>query len=459
VKNGLLVCALLFWQAAGFAEERKYSVLFTNDFTYQKNRLAADPDQYFNSSSMFLKYGNWAGGLTFRGYNFYKQATSYTLPQFEFDLYRKYVQYTAPQFEIQAGDFHSMLGRGLVLSVLQNDKAYRDRTVLGGDFRFHSGKWRIRTLGGTVEDELQEQKWGIAGAEISREYWKGNRVGFHSSYIHDVETFLNAGDRLTWSASLSADTLPGGFSYYTEIGRLDRDDPYFRDGSAYYSNVGWTRKGVTLLFEYKRYENFDNGLNNPPSADRGDEIVELGDSETLRLYSQYSFFNPDIIAFVSIGKAREFDATGPQVYAGINGSDIAGRLDFSFGYSYKDTYYPIKIFDGQATFRFTNVLALGLTARDKRFHQGGYRFNERDWAPQISWAPYGSVYFQRQYSRDLIDGRHYFNSWGLHINFRRDSYFEFSTGRVRGGEVCASGQCFFVPPFRGWKVGLFTTMR
>ena len=459
MKKRLLVCALLLWRAAGFAEERKYSFLFTNDFTYQKNRLASDPDQYLNSSSMFLKYGNWAGGLTLRGYNFYKQASNITLPEFEFDLYRKYVQYTARQVEFQAGDFYSMLGRGLVLSVLQNDKVYRDRTVLGGDFRFHSSKWQIRTLGGRVEDEVQEQKWGIAGAEISREYWKGNRAGFHSSYIHDIETFQDAGDRVTWSVSLNADTLPGGFSYYTELSRLNRKDPFLEDGSGYYANAGWTRKGVTLLLEYKKYRDFDNGLNNPPTADRGDEGVELSDSETLRLYTQYSFFNPDIIAFVSIGKAREFDATGPQVYTGINSSDIAGRLDFSFGYSYKDTFYPIKIIDGQATFRFTNALALGLAARDKRYRQGGYQFNERDWVPQISWAPYGSVYFQRQYSRDLIDGRHYFNSWGLHVNFRRDSYFEFSTGRVRGGEVCASGQCFYVPPFRGWKVGLFTTMR
>jgi hypothetical protein len=119
----------------------------------------------------------------------------------------------------------------------------------------------------------------------------------------------------------------------------------------------------------------------------------------------------------------------------------------------------VKIVDGQATFRLTSAIAAGFSARDKRFSEGSYRFTEQDWIPQISWAPYGSIFFQRQYSRDLIDGQHYFNSYGVHINVKRDSYVEVSTGRVRGGQVCASGQCFFVPPFRGWKIGLFTTVR
>jgi hypothetical protein len=459
VNRGLLFCFLLLWLKPGLGEERKYTFLFTEDFSYQKNRLAEKPDQYYNSSSVFLKYSNWSGGLTLRGTNYYKQAPNFTLQDPEFTLYRKYVQYATPNLELQAGDFHSMLGRGLVLSVLQNDKAYHDRTVLGGDFKYHSRRSQIRALGGSVEDELKQQKWRVAGAEVSREYWKGNRLGFHGSYISDARTYENLKDRLTWSFSWNAEKLPAGFSYYAEIARLDFRTSTRNDGSAYYSNVGWTRKNITLLFEFKKYSNFDNRLNNPPSADRGDEGIELADSDTLRLYSQYSFFNPDIITFLSIGRTSEFGLAGPQIYAGITASEVGGRMDFSFGYSFKETLYPITIVDGGATFRFTPAIAAAFTARDKRYHIGAYAFNERDWTPQISWAPYGSVFYQRQYSEAIIDGRHDFNSYGLRINIKRDSYLEFSTGRVRGGEVCSSGQCFYHPPFRGWKIGLFTTVR
>lgn len=461
MKKCLILCALLLCHANGFAEEKNYSYLFTNDFAYQKNRFANEPDQFINSSSLFVNWGQWSGGLNLRGYNYYRQATNYTLPDSEFDFHRKYIQYTAENFELQAGDFQSMLGRGLVLSVLPNEKAYRDRTVFGGDFRYHSNKWRIRALGGNVEDELKEQKWRIAGAEVSREYWKGNRVGFHASYIHELNSisFFKKGDRLTWSISLNADALPGGFSYYTEISRLQIDDAFWQDGSAYYGNLGWTKNNVSLLLEYKKYSNFDNGLNNPPSADRGDEVVDLIDSETLRLYSQYSFFSPDIIAYVSVGRVEEAGISGPHVYAGANASDIAGRLDFTFNYGFKETYYPVKITEGQATFRITGVVAADLSMRDKRYSEDEFRFQETDWTPQISWAPYGAVFYQRQYSHRLIRGRHNFHNYGFRFNFRRDSYLEFSTGTTRGGEVCSSGQCIFMPPFSGWKVGVFTTMR
>lgn len=454
----LLWFLLLGWETAR-AEEKKFSFLFTDNFTYQKNRLANPPDQFLNDSSLFLKYGSWAGGLTLRGYNYYRQAPNYTLQDSKADLHRKYIQYARPNFEFQAGDFYSILGRGLVLSVLQNEKAYRERTLFGGDLGLHSKNWKLRMLGGRVEDELQMERWRVAGAEVSREHWKGNRVGLNASYIHDSKTFMDVGDRLTWSIQWNADALPGGFSYYAEIGRLKIDDAFRPDGSGCYANVGWTREKVTLLLEFKKYRDFDNGLNNPPSADRGDEAVDLADSETLRLYAQYSFFNPDIIAFLSIGRARDSAETGPQIYTGANGSEIGGRLDFSFGYSFKETYYPGKIVDGQATLRLTSTVAAGFAIRDKRFSQGEYRFNERDWMPQISWAPYGSVFFGRQYSHAPIDGHHHFNSYGFRINIKRDSYFEFSTGRTRGGEVCAAGQCFYMPPFRGWKIGILATVR
>jgi hypothetical protein len=459
VKKGLILFVLLLCCVNGFAEEKKYSYLFTNDFTYQHNQFANEPDQLYNSSSLFIKWGRWSGGLNLRGYNYYKQSTYYTLPDAEFDFHRKYIQYTTPNLELQAGDFSAMLGRGLVLSILPNEKAFRDRTILGGDFRYHSGKWQIRTLGGSVEDELKEQKWQVGGAEVIREYWKDNRVGVHASYVHDSRSFLEVGDRTTWSVSLNADTLPGGFNYYAEISRLQVQDAFQPDGSGYYANLGWTRKNLNFLVEFKKYNDFNNGLNNPPSADRGDESLDLIDSETLRLYSQYSFFNPDIIAYVSVGRVEEAGMAGPQVYAGVNASEIGERLDFSFNYEIKDTAYPVKITEGHATFRITSVFAAELSARDKRYSEGDFEFQETDWTPQLSWAPWGAVFYQRQYSHRLIRGHHNFNNYGFRFNFRRDSYFEFSTGMLRGGEVCASGQCFYMPPFSGWKVSVFTTVR
>jgi hypothetical protein len=134
-------------------------------------------------------------------------------------------------------------------------------------------------------------------------------------------------------------------------------------------------------------------------------------------------------------------------------------LDVSFNYGLKDTAYPVKITELHATFRITSVFAAELSARDKRYSEADFKFQETDWTPQLSWAPWGAIFYQRQYSDRLIRGHHNFNNYGFRFNFRRDSYFEFSTGMLRGGEVCASGQCFYMPPFSGWKVSVFTTVR
>ncbi len=463
MRTALVGWAILLCCRSGFAQdqppEKRISLQFVEDFTYQRSLLATSPNQFYNASSLFAKWRNWSGGLTLRGNNYYKQASNYTLPDSQFDLYRKYVQYTATSFEAQGGDFYAVLGRGLVLSVLQNDKAFRDRTVLGGDFRYHAGGWKIRALGGRVQDEFKVNEWHVAGGEVIREYWKGNRFGVHAGYIRDAGPYQLLGDRTTWSVSWSADKLPKGFSYYTEISRLRWLDSILDNGSAYYSNVGWTHDHVSLLLEYKKYWNFNNELNNPPSADRGDESVDLYDSETIRLYSQYSFFSPDIIPYVSVGRVRETGASGPHVYGGVNASELGGKLDLSFNYGVKKTIYPLKIADGRMVCRLTDRIALDLSARDKRFTRGNYRFNEIDLAPQISWAPYGAVFLQKQYSKQPVDGRHHFYSGGIRVNVRRDSYVEFSTGATRGGEVCSSGQCVFLPAFRGWKVAVFATVR
>jgi hypothetical protein len=453
--------ALLFLCVSGYAQNQrnKPSFFITDDFVFQDNKLAKESDQFSNSSSLFVKWANWAGGLTVREFNFYKQSSNWTLPETQYDLYRKYIQYTTPKFEIQAGDFHSMLGRGLVLSVLQNDKIFRNRTIMGGDFRYHSGGWDVRALGGKVEDELKQQNWTVAGGEATREYWKGNRVGVRTSYILDSKTYQQLGDRATWSVSANADKLPAGLSYYVEIGRLNFRDAYIPDGSGYYSNLGWTHRNLTLLFEFKKYTNFDNELNNPPSADRGDLASNLYDSTTTRLYSQYALFGNQVLPFFSIGRAREGIGVGPQYFGGVNATNIREKLDFSFSYGVKDIFYAVKTAEGRILYRFTDRLSAEFYSRDKRYTQRSYQFNEDDYSAQISVAPYGAVFFQKQYSRNLIDHRHNFYSGGIRINVKRDSYFEFSTGAQRGGEVCSGGQCIFLPPFKGWKIGVYAVYR
>jgi hypothetical protein len=438
----------------------KFNFFFNNDFTYQRNELADGQNQYYNSLSFFGKYGRWSGGWTLRTNNFYKQAPNLTLDEPEVDLYRKYIQFSTENLNVQAGDFYAMLGRGLVLSVLQNDKALRERTILGGDVRYERKFFRIRALGGTVEDELGDQKWAVYGTEAAVEYIRNHRVGFQLSYIDEIRTYWEQGPRTTYSVNFQGAKLLGMFNYYAEVARLDFDREDMRDGTGIYADLEFSRKRFSCLVEYKRYDHFDNGMNNPPVVDREDEVSILQDTAGIRFYAQYALFDPDIVVFANVGRIREFDSAGYHVYGGLRAEDLLHeKINFTLSYGVRDIYYPVKKTEVEFLYRFTDSLSLECSARDKRYSEAYFKFNEQDYIAQFSWSPYGSAYFQYQYSEQEINDRHDFFSGGIRVNIFEGSYVELSGGTVRGGQICAGGQCYFMPPFEGFKLGVYTTLK
>lgn len=457
----LAFLALALWTSPLYAfDYGKFTFFFTNDFTYQNNQLVNEGNQYYNSLSFFGKYGKWSGGVTLRANNFYEQDPNLTLEDGNLDLYRKYIQYSTEDLNVQAGDFYAMLGRGLVLSVLQNDKAFRERTILGGDVRYEHKFLRIRALGGTVEDELGSQKWAVYGTEADVEYVKNNRVGFQLSYIDDVRTYWELGPRTTYSVSFQGANLLGMFNYYAELARLDFDHEDMKDGTGVYADLEFNRDRFSCLVEYKNYDHFDNGMNNPPVVDREDEVNILRNTSGVRFYAQYSLFEPDVVIFANVGRIREYDSAGYHVYGGVRAEDLLHeKINVSFAYGVRDLNYPVKKTEADFLYRFTETLSLEVQARDKRYGNSYFKFNEQDYVSQFAWSPYGSVYFQYQYSEQRINDRHDFYSGGVRVNVLEGSYVELSGGTVRGGEVCAGGQCIFMPPFEGFKIGVYTTIK
>lgn len=435
-----------------------FTFYFNNDFLYQRNSLAEESDQFYEAFSFFGKYGNWSGGATMRTFNFLKQDPN-TTRETDFELQRQFIRYSSKNFNIQAGDFYSLLGRGMTLSVLQNDKALRDRTIFGGDARFQSEKVTLRVLGGTVEDELQSRKWRVAGAEGEVNVYRSNRVGAHFSYITDVDTFYGRGPRTTFSVSAAGDKLFDLLSYYAEVSRLKFENEWDPAGSGIYTNIGVARKNVSVMVEYKRYKDFDNELNNPPPADRDDEVTNLYDAESGRVYVQYSFFNPDLVLFLSAGRVREFDISGNHFYGGFTVEDLWEKVTASLTIGRKELDFPIKRVDGDFIYSLTDALSVEFQVKDKWYETPYSRFDERDFMTQFACSPYGAVFFQYQYSARVINDRQNFYNGGVRVNVWEGSYIEASGGSLRGGEVCAGGQCFYMPPFEGFKLALYTTFK
>lgn len=423
------------------------------------------PDQFQAVLSLVANQGPWTGGLTVRDVNFYQQNPNLTLERPTASLYRKYIKYSANQWSLQAGDFNTLIGRGLLLSVVENAAILQEKTILGGDARGRFGPVEVHALAGTVTTDDRTQQWRITGGEASVEVFRGNRVGILGSTIEDGRVPLrkpHVGRRQCRSASASGKDLFGTLDYYAELGRmdfLDQPAPFFqmpvdpRHGDGAYGNLSFHPRAWFLMAEYKNYKNFDNALSAPPLADRDTERNDLFRSTGRRIYGQYSFKDPDLTLFLSAGRYRELFDAGHNVYGGFKVQDAFDRLDLSCTYGQRTVQYQEKRTDAALTWRFTPLWSLGLTLRDQRNRPPwSAPYEETDFTVQVARSPRYAVYVLQQRSTvPVFDATRLFYG-GLRVNFRRGSYLDCSGGRLRGGEVCAGGQCITLPPFRGWKL-------
>jgi hypothetical protein len=435
----------------------------TNDTLYQYNQLTGDDgqNQFYQTLTLFANYGKWSTGIALRGNNFFKQTPNLTLGDPQLDIYRKYIQYNSRHLDITVGDFYSLLGRGMVLSVLENRDVLRERTILGGDIRYNRGRLDIRALAGRIQDETEDQEWMLAGGEIKLEYLKNHRIGVHFSYIDDIDTRRGLGERIAYSVSLGGSRLLKNLSYYAEAAFLDYRQPGALNDNGYgiYSNITYSKSHFTCSLELKRYKDFNNEMNNPPTADRADEISSINDTTGVRAYVQYAFFEPDITLFFNVARYKEYDDIGNHIYGGISIEDLMERLNLSLSYGVRDIRYPIKRLDGHMIYEFAGRWSGEITFKDRRYRDKRFIFKEIDHGFQVSYAPYVSLFFLHQYSHNRIAGLNHFFSGGIRVYLSGGTALELTGGAIRGGQICSGGQCFVAPPFKGLKCSLLHTFK
>lgn len=426
----------------------------SDEFLFNRNNTADKPNQFYEEFSIFANYKKWSSNFTLRINNFYKQSPNETLPNNNFDLFRKSVHYKSKVLSVTFGDFYSLLGRGLVLSVLKNSDILRERTIFGGIADLNLKRFDVKGLGGIIKDETNSQSWNLAGGEFKYRFYKKNIAGFHFSRIDDIDTFRNLGERFTYSFSIQGSEFLKYFSYYTEIAFLDFTENSSKRGKAVYSNITFNRGHFTISAEYKSYENFNNEMNNPPIADRADEVSTITDSNGGRILFSYTFFDPDISLFFNIGSYREYTEKGTHIFAGINSQDLWDRLTFSISYGVKNIIFPVKKFSADMIYQFSDTLSMEVSSKDKRYRDGNFFFNEKDNSIQISVYPFVSLTFLFQYSYNKIMGLNDFFSSSLTLYFKNNLEISVTGGNIRGGQICSGGQCFIMPPFKGFKLSV-----
>jgi len=455
---GVLLISLSCWKLPAISWGG-FSLVLTNETLLQRNRAASRPDQLYQLLHLVGTYKDWSSGLTLRLKNFLKQTPDMTLPRLEFDFYKAFVRYQGKKLRAQAGDFHAMLGRGLVLAVLPNEKLYRDWSIRGGDVEFLSDHLRIRTLGGLVRDEAGGQGWSLFGTEAIFRYVRAHDAGWHLSYIDDRGEGGRLGPRLTGSLSFSGSFWSDRITYAAETAFLSFQDERLPAGSAGFASLSYHRGRWLVTVEAKRYLNFANELNNPPNADREDEPGVLGDGQTVRLFLQYALPDPDLLVLLNAATVSEYGVRGEHLYAGMMAQDLFDRISASLTVGVRRLLYPVLRIDANLQWMLGGPWSLETNYREKGYRNGAFRFLERDILVQLAKARLGSFSVQYQYSAQPVMGRHHFLSCSARWDVSAAAYVEATGGWLRGGEVCAQGQCFQAPPFRGVKLSFFAVFR
>jgi hypothetical protein len=437
---------------------KSFNFIFTDEFYYNYNYLSENSNQFYNAFSVFSNFKNWSLGITLRGNNYLKQDPNTTFDKLQVDQYKKFFRYSGANTEIHVGDFYSLLGNGLVLSVLKNDTILQDRSILGGKLKQTFGKIDFRVLGGRVKSTVNLQEWWVIAGESYLKYDKKHNIGLHFSYIDDGgETFQELGRRFTYSVSLSGNRFFNNFSYDIEFASLQLMDREGQDGLGFFSKLSYSKGAFYALVEYKNYQDFYNGLNNPPNADRSDEISQPNNADGGRLYLQYSLLSPDLMLYLNFGRYQENGYLGNHIYGGFNLEDYLDKFSLNASFGVRDLYYPVKKTDLHLIYEINQIWSLEFSFKDKRYRDSAFKFNEVDHVLQVSCAPHFSISLIHQYSYSKIIGLNHFYSLGFKYNFSSSSFIELAGGTVRGGEVCSGGQCYKAPPFKGLKVSFFRT--
>ncbi len=435
-----------------------FNFYFTEEFTYKQNKLANRENQYYNILSLFANYRNLSFKMSLRGHNFFKQEANTSFDEMQYDIYEKQLNYQSKSLKISVGDFNSMLGRGLVLSILKNSDIFQEKSILGGNIRLDlKNNVQINLLGGEVKSDLEDQVWHVYGGEIGWDYLTHHRIGLHFSRIDDVDSWRNLGRRHTFSFSLKGDKLFKYLNYYVEAASLTFDNKNHENGYGVFAKLGYHMNRISIFSEYKKYEDFNNELNNPPVADRSDEYVVLGDSEGFRIFFEYAFPEPDISFHLNIGWNREYSESGLHLYGGIGLEEMMDWLTLNLSYGVRDVIYPIRKTDLDGSFLLSDTLSLDFYFKDKRYTDKSFQFTEQDLQVQLNFVPKLSVHFLYQFSHNRIQNLNHFYSGGIHFNLSDSISFKLEGGTIRGGQVCSGGQCFVIPPFKGLRFSCLMT--
>ncbi len=463
--------------------------------------MLADPSRFSRFDQLNADYTRDALRLGFR----FEGYIPSDRPDLDYARFvRRYAGWTTPHFGALVGNYEAIFGRGLVLRAFELPGIVREEqeTPQFGDSRdldgvrleVHGDRWNVLALQGAPrradEDPRVERRLGtVAGATAGFEVTQGVQAG--ANYLRKDDRSMEPGStqevagtflQLALEPWLQRVGIPKlALDTYVEYDRVTgltgtrNPNAPVDEGYGLYGSQSLFLDEVVpglrcgLSWEYKDYQNFELGVNEPPTLvrehgfallNRSTHVLLPGQEEGYQFESRFDYrHRVELVTNVSRAenaRSRRFE----ERYAELSGH-FPGATVTVFADEQEDRFESVgdrDTFGGSVAVSFRGVHSLGFQAetQETELVAGALRahYGDRYWSVTYGWAGRLSLGAVRQTTNDPDEvtdpnRRRAYDALTARLPLGMHHEVLATWGRRRGGLACVAGTCYKVRSFDG----------
>ena len=361
----------------------------------------------------------------------------------------------AGPFELTFGTFSQMLGKGLVLSGIEQRDLDYDNEIEGFRVSYPGKRISATAFVGQhkmVTDPGATKVWGtrvevspvkrlsVAGnAFVYKRPIGGTTIGRASHQAMSAEAALK------WEK----------FSAYVEYMRLDW--PAADDGRGIYGNAVLSLPGFGLTYEYKDYWRINGDFTTPPPVRYGKEHakVDLIDEKGHGFAMTWLPFNDGSTIEASYAQANARNRGWPTTeFIATYHSPSDKRFSWVVQHlSHRDVLLRERNYHGEFNYQWNDNVSTQLIVEVKGIDEGLGTRDEQEISLDFTYGGWLTVVLtQERAERGTAPKPQRWNLAEVKLQENGVQELRLAYGKRREGFVCSGGVCRTEPEFDGWKI-------
>jgi hypothetical protein len=362
-------------------------------------------------------------------------------------------------FEITAGTFSQMLGKGMVLSGIEQRDVDVDNEIEGVRLAYSGQHYSALGFIGSHKLVNEIGATNVYGGRVEAKPWDWLTAGGNAFTYRPMKKGLggNPNTRIeNQSYSVDAALKFKAVSAYMEYMRMDW--PGADDGRGVYGNVSLSLPGFGLTYEYKNYWRIDGAFSGPPPVryDLEHAAADLKDEKgygvimTLTPFPNNSSLIEATYAQANI-KGGGFPLTE---FITAYHSPTEKQLSWMVQRLYhNDMILKERAYRGEASYSWNDFFTTQLAVEVRNKDEGLGAIDEQEVSVDFGYGGWLTlVLTQERAQRGFNTTPQRWSIAEMKLQQSGKQELSVSYGKRRAGFICSGGMCRLEPEFNGWKL-------